>query len=288
MTRPFTVLWLGLLATGCLDLRGYGPDGYHCAGDVDCPGDTYCFRDRCAVKTATPPRPDATNTGVPPDTVLTASGPLTLTQDGQVLDGLDIDGCVVVRANDVTLRRSRIRCGGYFGIEMQNGARGLLLEDVELDGTGFTNSRALVLSAGTARRLNIHHSWVAVTVSSGARLEQSYLHDLVSQTPIGVDTQGGSQVVVTGNEIDLAPHTKGWAVFLTGATVPLAHVEVSQNWLNGGDYPLWLGGGSAGSSDVVARKNRIGRVFGSGPIHLISGAVQFETVFDDTGEAVSP
>ena len=67
---------------------------------------------------------------------LTPSDPITVTRDGQVLEGLDIhaDGTTGVLVNgfkDVALRNSRIRYKNAFGVDADT-AHGFVLEDTEI------------------------------------------------------------------------------------------------------------------------------------------------------------
>ena len=56
--------------------------------------------------------PSAASTGVPPGVALRPSGPIIASTPGQVIDGLDISGAVVVKAPGVIIRNSRIHGDG--------------------------------------------------------------------------------------------------------------------------------------------------------------------------------
>ena len=58
------------------------------------------------------PDPNAGNVGVPAGTILTASGSITVTTPGTVIDGKDITGTVTISADNVTIRNSRITVTG--------------------------------------------------------------------------------------------------------------------------------------------------------------------------------
>jgi hypothetical protein len=58
------------------------------------------------------PDPNAGNVGVPAGTTLTASGSITVTTPGTVIDGKDITGTVTVSADDVTIRDTRVTVNG--------------------------------------------------------------------------------------------------------------------------------------------------------------------------------
>ncbi|MBX9244513.1 carbohydrate-binding protein, partial [Actinotalea ferrariae] len=117
---------------------------------------------------------------MPPGTELTPSGSLRITEDGAVVEGLDIDGCVVVAADDVTIRASRIRCTDTpdnRAVVRDGDHSGLLIEDVEIDGGGTTDI-GVDVSRVVLRRLDIHHVNDGVRMGSDIVLEDSWIHDL--------------------------------------------------------------------------------------------------------------
>ena len=102
--------------------------------------------------------PNASNTGVPAGVSLKPSGSITVTQNGAVLDGLDVSGSIRVQANNVTIKRTRIRNSGGQAITVSPSTSGTLIEDVEIDGRGNSDgSSAIGDSNYTVRRVNIHH-----------------------------------------------------------------------------------------------------------------------------------
>lgn len=82
--------------------------------------------------------PDATTTGVPAGTTLTPSGSRTLSTNGGVIDGLEINGTVTVAADNVTIKNSRINVpsggSGTYGVIINGGATGTTIEDTEIRG----------------------------------------------------------------------------------------------------------------------------------------------------------
>ena len=101
--------------------------------------------------------PGATTTGVPEGTTLTpVNGRLVITKAGSIVDGKDINGCVEVKANDVTIKRSRIRCTGYYTVRQYAEYSGLVIEDSEIDGLRSTKSVGVAFGRYTLRRVDIH------------------------------------------------------------------------------------------------------------------------------------
>ncbi len=287
---PWRLLLLcsSALVSACLDTRPYGPTGYLCESDVHCPAGTYCLRRHCELKSEVPVKPTLQNTGVPAGTTLTLSGALQITENGRVVEGLDIQGCVSIKANNVTLRRSRVRCDSYFGVVLEDGFQNVLLEDLEVDGMGNAEGRAVVLHSGTARRLQISNVGAGVDLGSNARLEASFIHALVGTKPSGTSSNGGTDVTVFGNTSDLSPSKVGAAIDLHSGLSRLRRVQIEHNWVNGGQYLFNVGGGAQGAESVLITRNRLGRDFAQGPFSLATGVLQTENVYEDTGDPVSP
>jgi hypothetical protein len=91
-----------------------------------------------------PRKPGLLNTGVRGAyTGLTASGPLTVSTPGAVIDGLDITGTLTIAAHNVTVQNSRVRAiknAGSYAVAWSNVSgvppTGLQIIDTEIDGNG--------------------------------------------------------------------------------------------------------------------------------------------------------
>jgi hypothetical protein len=112
--------------------------------------------------------PDATNTGVPTGTALTASGSRTVTTNGQVLNGLAISGTVTIAADNVTIENSRITVpsggNGTYGVILNSGADNFTIVNSEVTGpAGSTNGMESAVwnhydnPGATARGDYFHH-----------------------------------------------------------------------------------------------------------------------------------
>ncbi|WP_168202741.1 right-handed parallel beta-helix repeat-containing protein [Georgenia wutianyii] len=62
----------------------------------------------------------AVTAGVPDGTTLTPSGSLTITEDGTVIDGLDVHGNIHIKADDVTIMNTRVTYGGNHSIRVDS------------------------------------------------------------------------------------------------------------------------------------------------------------------------
>jgi hypothetical protein len=141
----------------------------------------------CPVTQPPPPPsgafPDASNTGVPAGTVLTAyTGPSTISTPGTVIDGKTM-GCVRVTAPGVIIRKSKISCNSGYAVLSGDGdytGTPLTVEDSEVDcknlgGNGFGEANIVV------RRVNVHGCENGLDINQNITVEESYIHDLYNQ-----------------------------------------------------------------------------------------------------------
>ncbi|GAA3110439.1 hypothetical protein GCM10017600_77820 [Streptosporangium carneum] len=116
---------------------------------------------------------------MPAGVSLESSPALKITKDGTVIDGKDIKGDIVVIADNVTIRNSRIQGGGWWAILQRKEARGLKVENSEIYGGGGEPLEFAILNYGgdiTVRGNNIHSMMSAVQTSHGL-IEKNYIHD---------------------------------------------------------------------------------------------------------------
>jgi hypothetical protein len=190
------------------------------------------------------PGPD--NTGVPAGTQLRPYGSLVAARDGQVISGLHINGCVIVTARNVVIRKSRITCGGLFSIRTV-GAKNLLVEDVEIDGRG-RNASAICCSDYTLRRVDIAHVIDGPRLADNTVVEGSWIHHLTRIPGSHNDTlqtTGASNIVVRGNSLDAYnPVTRDPlnACLMIGSTTAarVSNLIFEHNYCNGGNFSIGI------------------------------------------------
>ncbi len=185
--------------------------------------------------------PDGSNTGVPAGTVLTpSSGDFTVRNDGAVIDGMDIDGCITIAASNVVIRDSRISCPGPYGIHLDDriAATNLLIEDTEVD---CENTQATGIAGHNlaAVRVNVHGCENGLAMDDNTSLTDSWIHDLFTGPGGHSDgiQSGGQHVLIQHNTIsNLSPG--GTSAVITDPS-STADFTVSGNILDGGGYPLY-------------------------------------------------
>ena len=170
--------------------------------------------------------PGASNTGVPTGSTLTPrTGPITISQAGTVLDGLDVtytgeQSAISVNAPNVTIRNTKVRSNGISLIQVNRGGS-LLIEDSELinlPAPGQPNCHnGIAMGNYTARRLEITGCENGAEMAYGNVLfEDNWVHDLdnvgpsyffgnAPPHPDGIQLQDGAHSVVRHNVIDPIP-----------------------------------------------------------------------------------
>lgn len=253
-------------------------------------------------------RPGPDNTGVPPGVELTpVEGPLTVTEDGAVLEGLDVEGCVIIEADQVVLRDSRIRCSRTEGENrthaIRNKGRDALIENVEIDGLGDPRTMGILGSLVTVRRAHIHSVGDGIKGGTRSVYEGNYIHSLATgegQHNDGIQVSQGRDIVIRGNRI-VRPPLQTSAILMKADLGPISEVVIEGNWLEGANYTLYVIGKGPSprregsytphpTSDVAVRGNRFGRNYKFGILlsRDVKGLTWEGNVWMDTGEAVGP
>jgi hypothetical protein len=161
-----------------------GPCDTSSCGDATCDPDESCSSCPADCGTcptggcALPGYPDASCTGVPAGTALTAyTGPWNITTPNTVIDGKSIDGTIAVSASGVVIRNSRIVGGVYVDDRGWPGGTPLLVEDTEID-CGGAGGTGVGEAHFTMRRVDVHGCENGFDINQDVLIEDSYIHDL--------------------------------------------------------------------------------------------------------------
>ncbi|MGI5149139.1 hypothetical protein ACQEVC_22705 [Plantactinospora sp. CA-294935] len=213
--------------------------------------------------------PGPATTGVPADTALTPSGSLELRRDGQVISDLNITGRVSVHARNVTLRRSRITSDGTaFPIRTFDPAVNLLVEDVEIDGSGVSPV-GVCFDDYTLRRVNLHSVQDGLWIGSRVKVLDSWIHDLVGGPGSHNDcirVIGAGDVLIRHNRLDAwRPSTAETMNSCLSLGFAVHNLRFEGNYCDGGNYTIGIRPDLAASS-VVFRGNVFGRNYRTGVV----------------------
>ena len=199
--------------------------------------------------------PGPATTGMPTGMDLTSSGSIKVTQDGAVIEAVDLKGRIYVDADNVTIRNSRIDANGtWYGIRIARDASGLVIEDTEIFGA---RSAAVSYGSYVARRLNVHSSRYGLLLRSNSIVEDSWIHDLSSSRGIGLRTIGGSNSIIRGNYISTGDGGRGAAVSLGARRSPLEGWLVENNVFEGGKKTFSVGSSKRQPVDGIQVVNNV-------------------------------
>lgn len=228
---------------------------------------------------------------------------------GAVLDSLDIPMCVKVMANNVTIKRSRIACSGYYTVNTSdppNYFKGLTLTDVEIDGLSSTSVPGIAVMAtanSTYTRLDVHgFGSSGPRLATGATVQDSYVHGFVCSPPdhsAGMTANdGGSNISIIHNNIDISTGANGCASNAIGIDQDFGMYDgvlIQNNLVNGGAYCIYTAQ-NQGSKNVRVEGNHFGRTYYSkcgqyGPVTQVqsgNGNTFVGNVWHDTGQPINP
>lgn len=200
--------------------------------------------------------PNASNTGVPAGTTLTAyTGPSNIRTAGTVIEGKTL-GCIQVNAPGVIIRKSRITCRpAYAAVDVPDGAftgTPLLLEDVEINCQNG-GGNAIGEANYTLRRANIFGCENGGDVNQNVLVEDSYVHDLYNPSEAHADGFQFADHMVNGQVVAgtinvTVRHNTIYSVGADGSLGTSAiignkaadkNILIENNLLAGGAYTLY-------------------------------------------------
>ena len=249
-----------------------------------------------------PTGPDGSNTGVPAGVALKPSGSLTVSTSGAVISGLDVSGCITIKANDVTIKNTRVRgkatCGGSHLIHTGMGLSGIVIEDVELDGMGVSSGSAVGNEGFTLNRVNIHNVGSdGVYVQDNVVIQNSWIHGLVYESGDHNDTimtNGDARnIVIKHNRLE-NPYGQTAVIALFEDFGGIHDVLVEDNLISGGGYSVYAGGNtSMPHSNIRFINNTFTRQFWPkggqhGPVTALDSTITWTgNTWLDTGQAIA-
>jgi hypothetical protein len=219
------------------------------------------------------------------------SGSFDVTEDGAIVENLDVDGSITVLADNVTIRNVRITSGDYYPIRyFDNDNVGLVVEDSEIIGTNGDVTAAISFAHYTARRLDIHGSADGLKADADVLIEDCWIHDLSNgpgEHNDGVQLTGGKGTTIRHSFLSGASNAAVQAGDDFGEATEDLTIECS--WLYGGGWTLNIRGqGATVPKNTRILNNRFGRDAGYGPMTLDDPAPTVQgNVYDDNDEPIT-
>jgi chitodextrinase len=291
-------------ATQCADGADNDTDGLVDMTDVGCtdPADNDETNATPAPAPApTPPTggfPNASNTG-PTGTLVESTGNITVSTAGTIIQNRKINGCIDVRANNVTIRNSEIRCGGYV-IRNLNGNTGLLIEDVLIECGHQPGDTGVTSGNYTIRRSEVFGCENNLWANLNTVIEDNYIHDTIPccSWPNAFPHTDSIQMSTPTSNVRIEHNTVyggyvnqqefGNAAITSGRST---NVLVTNNLLAGGGHTLRCPAEPGGFTWTNNRFSRIlvNTVGGFGPLEWSCGQhTNSGNVYDETGQPINP
>lgn len=246
-------------------------------------------------------QPSAATSGVAAGTALkphnTSGADLVISQDGTVLDGLEIYGDIKVRAKNVTIKNSKLHGGkgipgSNTGVVDANSAAvaNLVIQDNTIipDSPSYYRD-GIVGHDYTAKRNHIQGTNDGLGIfnrpggpaTANVTAEGNYIHSLTywSNDPAhsngthndGIQVQGGENIRIAGNTVvansnpgpGSGPNPRGnhagIGIMLQQNVAKLANVVVEKNWVDDGQTSINIDNGKYANITVTVAGNNLGR-----------------------------
>jgi hypothetical protein len=237
--------------------------------------------------------PEYEQAGLLDESVLEPSETLDVTTDGAVIENLDVTGIVRIKADDVTLRNVRVSTSTpSYAIRTFSGYTGTTLENVEvaLSREECSNAGIAGGSGTTVRLTRISGCGDGVKVASDSTYERNHIAMAkpsgAEKHLDGMQNSGASNVIIRENYIDVPASVGGnSAIFTHDYFNPIENVLIEGNYLNGGNYTVFVEGEER-TTGVEVSDNRFGRDFRYGPVRFSAAVGDDGNVWDDTDGAL--
>jgi len=187
--------------------------------------------------------PSATNTG--PTGTLTpvgSGGEIDLTTDNQVYENFDVDGYLVISANNVTVRNCRITYAANAGITVASGVTGTVIQTTELDGGGVSNFGILSSSPMMVTACNIHGQENPIGPSDDTTIKDCYIHDMLNTGAPhydGIQMDGGNSNILIQHNTIINDQGQTSCVMIDNGFGASDNITVDDNYLKGNCYLIY-------------------------------------------------
>jgi len=186
----------------------------------------------------------------PSKALTTTSSSITITTDGTIIDGYDITGAIIVRANNVTIRDTRIRTTSPYGIDTDSTVTGLVIDHVSIEGLANTCSAGIdPAGSWTLRYSNISGCIDGIKVHSNQLVEWNYVYNLrTGNLPNGglahndaMQSTSGNNVIVRHNNLNANWQAGANSTLMMSTNFgTLSNYVFDSNRFNGGQFTVFF------------------------------------------------
>jgi hypothetical protein len=199
--------------------------------------------------------PNAGNTGVPAGLKLKPmKGELIIRENNSVVEGIDLVGKLVVNANNVTIRKSRITAPAnlpnkgrdeFTVVHQGTSSRNLILEDCEVDGSGLVYRAIMAGNGLTVNRCELRNIGHGVEVGDNYTVRNTWIHSTTDGPDDdwhvdGIISSVGINGLIEHNTIVLTGGSLTGAVSVGSSLGRIDNVIIRNNLLAGGNYTVYV------------------------------------------------
>lgn len=229
-----------------------------------------------------------------PSALKVHEGTIEVTEDGTVIENLELRGTLRIEASDVTVRNVWVYTTAEWTVYVASGSA--TFENVEIGNPSVVGERGIGGSNIVASGLNIHSVEDGIKIGSNAHYTNVWVHDLDSQADDAhfdaAQADGGAMGSSITNSVLSSLGRQGIgnaAIFLKSDRGPIADITISNSYLEGGNYMNSVrDGGSGLPTNVVFTDNRVGDTFRYGVTRFDASVEWSGNVWDTSGVPVNP
>lgn len=192
-----------------------------------------------------------THADVGPTGPLTASGSITTTTDGEVIEDVEVTGRILVEHENVIIRNVKVNVTGRYGVEipiaLHDGGASYTMTDSEVAGVSGERSACVVhYGTWTIERSYIHGCSDGVKMLSNQTLQESIVEGPYYDGPEGdahndaVQTVGGSNSKLIRNKLHGPFQAQTSAFILQTNNGPIDGWLIESNELSGGGFTAYI------------------------------------------------
>ena len=260
--------------------------------------------------------PYTDNTGLTdPDNLTIVDGDTTITATGATVRNLDVRGTLTIQADDVTVRNCRVWIGAFWGIVVESGCSGIIIEDCEIGRDYRNSSKGILIGTAdstevTILRCYIHHVGDGIFGGGGSdpspRAKLTVQDCYITETR---ETDGNDNIETIddhkGDGMEFLGQIREALIIHNHIEVPtdqtscllfesnwgnMQNVTIENNLLNGAGYTIYTRIDSGRTFEgLTITNNHFGRDYNFG-IHSndvdLSELTAYGNVWDDNGEPV--
>jgi len=229
-----------------------------------------------------------------PSALVKHDGSLTVTEDGAVVENLEIHGRLEIRADNVTVRNVWVYGSDFWSVLVKSGSA--RFEDVEIGNASYPGLRGIGGNNIVAVSLDIHHVEDGIKLGSNATYSGVHVHDLASPRSAphidAVQVEGRSTNSVVKNSIlsSIGPRGLGNSAVIVKSDLGFpSDISFVNNYMEGGNFTIFVHDGGYGFPKNVSF---VGNRFGTSSRYGLTwfkGPVAWEdNTWAETKELIDP